>query len=280
MSTRLYNRDVRVVAGPLTIEPRTATGENQPMLALTFSVAANRSREPNTGEIRIYNLRAENRAALQEAGLEVVLEAGYVGDLRTLFKGDTVTTTIERDAVNWATTVELTDGGKEMAKARVNVSSRGGQGVGGALREVANALGLDVGNLEDKLAGNRSVLKEFLSGFSFSGSAADAVDQLASSMGLGFSVQGKTMQFLGAKEALPGPAVVLSPSTGLLGSPSVGEKGVVTARSLLNGLLVPGRRVELSSAIVEGAYVCDSVKHDGDTWGDAWTSEVELGGIA
>mgnify|MGYP001815327810 CR=1 FL=1 len=274
----LYNRDIRVIAGPLTIAPRTTSGEAQPMLALTFKVDKDDGREPNKAKLNIWNLTATNRAKLQEKGLEVIIEAGYVDEIVQIFKGDIATSTITRDAVDWVTELELTDGGRQLKSARINESFRGGQPIGQMLKKAADALGLDAGNLAEKVAsdGARSVLKELISSVVLSGSAADVVDKLAADMGLKFSVQDKQLTFLAKDEPLPGPAVKLSAGTGLIGSPSIGEKGIVKAKALLNGRIVPGRKVELESVVASGTYVARKVRHSGATWGSDWTTTLEM----
>lgn len=276
----LFNRDVKIVAGPLTIAARTATGASQPVLAIKFSIEKTLSSGPNKGALTIYNLSEANRTRLQEKGLEVTIEAGYVDEVVQICKMDIEHTAITRDAVNWVTEVELVDGGAARKKSRTNVSFRGGQSIGSMLGKAVEGFGdaLGLGNLKEKIAsgGGRSALKEFISGFVLSGKTDDIVDKLAASMGLKFSVQDKEMLFLGKGEVIPGPPVLLDLTAGLIGSPSVGEKGVVTAKSLLNGRIRPGRRVLLSSLTVSGDYYADKVKHSGETWGDDWTTEVEL----
>lgn len=274
---QLYNRDIKVVAGPLTISPRTTSGETQPMMALEFDITKSNER-PNKCEMSIWNLKAENRSKLQEKGLEVIIEAGYVGELTQIFKGDIDKTTTTRDAVNWVTRLQLLDGGAAIKGARINTSLRGGQGAGKVLEEVAGSLGLGLGNLKDKVSsdGARSVLKEFVSGIVLSGKSDDVLEEVSSSMGLKYSVQDKSLQFLGKGEATQEPAVRLDASTGLLGSPAIGEKGSIKALSLLNGVIKPGRKVDLSSVIVSGTFVASKVRHTGATWGDTWTTELEM----
>lgn len=275
---RLYQRDIKVIAGPLTISPRTASGEAQPMLALTFQIDKDDGREPNKAKLRIWNLTETNRAKLQEKGLEVIIEAGYVDEIVQVFKGNIARSTITRDQVDWITDLGLIDGGNALKSARVHKSFRGGQPVGQMLKQAAETLGLDLGNLQEKVNadGARSVLKELVSSFVMSGSSADVVDKLASSMGLKFSVQDGKMQFLAKNEPLPGPAVRLSAGTGLLGSPSIGEKGAVKVKALLNGRIVPGRKVELESAVASGTYVARKLRHSGASWGDDWTTTLEM----
>lgn len=274
---RLYNRDIRVTAGDLEIAPRTASGETQPALAAKFSVLKTDNREKNKARLTLFNLAERTRAKLQERRLPVEIEAGYVEEISRIFKGSIHSTTISRTETEWVTEVEMTDGGKAGTSARINESFRGTQSVGQMLKKAAASLGLDAGNLDEKVSldGARSILKEFVSGFVLSGSAEDVVDKLAESMGLKFSIQDGSSQFLGKGEVLPGPPVFLTAGTGLIGSPSVGEKGVVKLRCLLNGLILPGRLIEVDSAVVSAELVTKQVRHTGATWGSDWTTQVE-----
>lgn len=276
--SELFNRDIRVVAGPLVISPRTAVGFDQTMLALKFDITKSQAREPNKCSMTIWNLSEANRTKLQEEGLEVIIEAGYVDEIVQIFKGDIDRTTITRESTDWITEVELLDGGRKRATSRMNLSFRGGQSVAQMLKKAAEQMGVGLGNLGEQITsgGGRSVLKEFVSGFIFSGKTDDLLDELSSSMGLKYSVQDGNLQFLGKGRALSGPAVVLDLLSGLIGSPSIGEKGVVKAKSLLNGRIKPGVRVALASLVVSGDFIADKVKHTGATWGSEWTTDMEL----
>ncbi len=275
--TKLFNRDIEVMAGPLTISPRDEAGENQPVLKMRFDITKTNNREPNKAELKIWNLSPGSRSKLQAKDLEVVIQAGYVTGRAQIFKGDLETARTEKTSVDWITTLELGDGTKQMRKSRINKSFRGGQSAGQMLKVAAEALGLDTGNLKEKVAsdGARSVLKQFV-GLVLSGKATDVLDDVASAMGLTYSVQDKSLQFLSRGEAVKGPAIKLNPATGLVGSPDVGEKGVVTASSLLNGRIRPGSKIDLTSLVVTGSFVCQKVQHVGDTWGAEWGSNIEM----
>lgn len=276
--TQLFNRDVRVIAGPVTIDARTAAGERQPLLKLTFDVTKNLDREANKCSLAIWNLKETNRKALQEKGLEVIIEAGYVDERNQIFKGDLEQAVIRKETVDWIVEVDFGDGSKQLKTARINESLRGPQSVGSILQKVTDALGLDPGNLKEKVQsdGARSVLKELLQNVVLSGKAADVLDEIASSAGLRYSVQDKTLQFLGKGEAIRGSSIPLNESKGLLGSPEIGEEGVVTARSLLNGRIKPGTTVNLESVLLRGDYIVQQVRHIGDTWGDQWETQIEM----
>lgn len=276
--TAKWKRDIKVTAGPLIIEPRTAEGEDQPVLKMRFDITKTNNREANKAELVIWNLKETSRTKLQERDLEVIIEAGYVDSIEQIFRGDTQRTVIAKEAVDWVVSIELGDGTKELKSKRINESFRGPQKPGQILKKAAEALGLDIGNLEDQIKkdGSRSVLKELISGYVMSGKASDVMDEIASSMGLNYSVQDKKLQVLPKGGWLPNPSIKLSAETGLIGSPQIGEKGGVTAASLLDPRMVPGQLVRVESEVIKGTFVVQKAHHVGDTWGNEWTTEMEL----
>lgn len=276
--TLKWKRDIQVIAGPLTIEPRTETGENQPILKMRFDITASNNREANKAELAIWNLKEESRTLLQPAGLETIIKAGYVDSISQIWKGDSARTVNAKEVTDWITTMELGDGTKELKSKRINKSFRGPQDAGSILQAAADAMGLDIGNVKEQIRANgaRSVLKQFVSGNVLSGKAADVMDEVASSLGLNYSVQGKKLQLLPKGGTLPGPAIDLSVETGMIGSPQIGEKGTLTTATLLDPRMVPGRRVKIDSLVVTGEFKVQKVHHIGDTWGGEWTTELEM----
>ena len=109
-----------------------------------------------------------------------------------------------------------------------------------------------------------------------SGQAHHEVDRIVRGLGLTWSVQSGGLQLKRAGQPMATMAVVLSPSTGLVSSPSIDADGYVTAVSLLNPSLYPGRPVDLRSESVSGSYQVRRQTDTGDTAGDDWYSEVTL----
>lgn len=274
--SQLINRDIKVVAGPLTIRPRTTLGANQPALKMEISSESGLSRDPNDCEIKIYNLSKNSRAKLETNNIPVIIEAGYIDEISEIFKGTLHFGSTFRTSTEWITTLQVGDGAKNTKTSRINTSFRGGTPVGQVLQTVADAMGLDVGNLKEKVASNgaRSILKEFVSGVVLSGKASDAMDQVTKSLGLSWSSQGGKLQLLSKKEVTSDPPIVLSGETGLIGSPEVGEDGVVKAKSLLNGKIFPGRQINITSDTVVGSFRVEKIRHKADTWGSEWSTEI------
>jgi hypothetical protein len=132
--------------------------------------------------------------------------------------------------------------------------------------------------------GFRGGLTESHGGVTIHGRASDALDSLARTLGLGWSIQGGQLQFTRGREPVPGYAPVISPTTGLVGSPEHGapdKKGgppLLKLKCLLLHSIVPGASVVVKSANVNGTFRVESVEHSGDSHGGDWYSSLEVQG--
>ena len=247
-------------------------------LRMSFKVAKTAGREPNTMELAITNLSAQSRAALQDADVPVTVEAGYRDTARVLFVGNIRNITHTRTGADWVTRLRSGDGEKAIRDARVNVSLAPGATLADAVGTVAKALGAPLGNaLKKAKAGDfGGAFAAFSGGVTLHGPAATQMDRLLATAGYTWSIQDGVLQLLRADEPNDETAVVLSPTSGLVGVPEFGEKQSLRARSLLQPDLRPGRRVQLESEAARGLYRCETVTHVGDTAGGDWYSECEL----
>jgi hypothetical protein len=248
------------------------------LLRVVFSVEQSLAKSPNTAEIQVYNLSGSTRTLVSEDDLEIELEAGYSGLSSVIFRGKVDAGKSQRDGINWVTTFQSTDGGKELRQSRINFNSRNTT-VADAFDRVASAIGVGLGNAKEKIAeGNiRGALTEFSNGIVLFGPAKKELDRLASTFGYDWSIQNGQLQLLGPSDAIePGDAIVLGPDTGMIGSPESGEKGIVEVRSLLIPQLTPGRVVQLKAAEIKGFYRVDRVAYQGDTRGQDWYADLEL----
>ena len=146
-----------------------------------------------------------------------------------------------------------------------------------ALRKLAEDMGVGLGNAIEKItAGNfRGGITEFTKGISLSGKTSDQLGKLLETAGLTYSIQDGQLQLLGPNDTLKGQVVVLQQGTGLIGSPEIGEAGIVKARSLLQGTLMPGIKVNIKAKEVEGFFRIERSGFTGDTWGNDWYVDFE-----
>lgn len=298
-----FQRAYRLNIGGIEIDARKGAGLNA--LRVVFSIERDVKRRPNNCEIRVYNLTKAHQADLaKEPAVRVRLEAGYVGDLGTIFDGDLRSARTRREGPDDVTSVAGGDGESKIRTARINKTFSAGTPVTTVITELAKALGVGTGNLSQfagaQLANGSKTLTRSLTLY---GSVYDELEHLARSCGLRWSIQDSALQLREA--GLPvgdrqGP--LLRPDTGLIGQVEVETvvagaekaKGVVktnkallaqgfgqgttkvTGSCLLRPDLIPGVPFRVESEAFTGNLVCVATVHTGDThstdqWSVEWT---------
>ncbi len=270
---KAYNPQATVTVGTIRIPSSNS-------LRVAFTVSKNLKPEPNKARFDITNLTEEHIKQLQEeVNPPCQLDTGYNGDTETLFLGKLRTgDTLGRpDSV---TTLESGDGEQEMRTGRVNVSIAAGTNTDQVLKQVALAVGVGKGNLDDAARKIRSTFSGtgnlFTMGTVLSGSAASELTRITTSLGLEWSIQNGKLQILERKKSLEGTAIYLSLKTGLLGEPTVDPKGVMSCISIYQKDVFPGRLIILDSFRVKGQYRIEETEHSGDTRGtEVWKIDIK-----
>jgi hypothetical protein len=274
--TDLLNRDFVLNVGGLEIRSRTQEGTTRPTLKVTFRIERSLEKNLNTAEVTIFNLNKESRATLQDADeLPTSIQAGYIENISEIFLGDLEYGNTVRVGTDWVTSIQSRDGANKSLN-RVSEAFKRIK-IGDVLRQLVEKSGLALGNAAEKaLAGpQRGNATEFIKGVVVKGLAFDEIDRIARQMGLRFSVQNGEAQFLTPLETLSGKAILLSEGTGMIGSPEPGEKGLVSARSLLQPELIPGLRVQIQAQQINGLFRVEKAIFIGDTWGTDWYTDIE-----
>lgn len=258
------------------------TGDGQALritgLDFEFKVVKHLRREPNTAEVKIFNLSEHSRQSIERAEhARIVLEAGYVEDVHVIFDGGLRKAWSAREGTDIVTTIESGDGEKGFREGRVNTSFGPGTSVRSVIEHVAGTMGVGPGNLAEQVNGAafEGLGSTYVEGVVASGSSRDVLTGLASSAGLEWSIQDGNLQLLPFNSSSQSTAVLLSPGTGLVGSPSVDSENVLKARAKLIPGLFPGRKVEVRSEFVTGVFRATKVSYTGETAGAAWYADVE-----
>lgn len=252
-------------------------------LRVTFKIKKTLTKEPNTAEISVFNLSETTRRRLQGKGLPVILSAGYEGSEAVIFSGDSRFIDDTRSGPDWIKRVRCGDGERAYQFNRFRASYGPGTPIATVIRDAAKALAVNPGNLSEALAlpfkGNRT---HFRTGYTANGDAIDVLETLLKSAGFSVSIQGGALQVLQGNAAVPATAVLLSPETGLIGSPELGspekkkQAPRMKARSLLQPLARCGGAFELRSTNVKGQFRAEVIEHSGDTAGQEWYTDLEL----
>lgn len=278
----LFRRVVNVALAPKTDNAsaglaaiESGLGVQLDNLDCTFRVKKNLKPEPNTAEVKIYNLSEATRKILSTPKKLVLrLEAGYPGQVAQLFLGEVRSAHSFRDNTEIVTEISTGDSEKEMQTSRIALSVGPKVPASVALTAIARSLGVGLGNVPVAAAKLQATGKAFFgSGTAIYGHAADMLTDFCRSADLEWSVQDGVLQILDRGKALEGLAVYLSADTGLIGSPTIDNKGLVTATALIQPDLRPGHKVAFDSLEfkISQGYRIQECEYIGDTAGADWT---------
>lgn len=285
MTEKLFDRRAAITVDTLRVQGDhiDETGAFVRGLRLTFKVTQTLDSKQNTADATISNLSAETRGRL--AALKrptFVIEAGYTETLATVFLGRAHFINSLSESPGWITKIAASDG-HEGARV-VNAALAPGATLAQAIETLAASAGV---NAEKAIADARAgkfdgPAPTFYSGLVLCGTICNEMDKLAKTSGFNWSIEGGELKIWSPNQTSTEEAVVLSPETGLIGSPErIADKKnpsrtMYKARSLLQPLLRPGRRVRISATDVRGEFKCVRVEHTGDTNANDWYSECQV----
>lgn len=262
------NNYVQVVPDALKIEG----------LRTTFKLTLDDKPEPNNAEIAVWNLSPDSRGAMQGKGFRVILAAGYEEDTEQIFSGDVRRFDHQRVGPDWVTKLDIGDGERAFRFARMSESYGAGTPINEVVKRAIKALQVDSGNALQKI---QNVVGEFATGYVAHGRASLELTRLLTPQGFTWSMQNGRLQILGPGDYTDEVGPLISPDTGMIGTPEVGspeEKGKpaqLKVKSLLLPRMRPGQRFELRSAAKSGTFRARKVVHSGDTAGQDWYTEIE-----
>lgn len=287
--TILFGRTYRIEVDGLGVEG----------LRCGFTIERDLTKNPNSCELGLYNLSRDTRERLHKlAKVPVSVSAGYEDTGNTLlFRGE-LRESFSRpdsDGCTWVTILRAGDGDKSR-KARSKKGIRPGVSLDRVIGDMARDLGVGIGNagaevirqLKSADFSAEGLGTAFAGGFTVSGSTSAQFEKLMSSTGNTWSVQDGELQVIPRGKVLGVSAVVLNSSSGLEGSPSVDEHGVLHFRCRLIPGLQPGAPIIVESyeqggrvlkggrrVPTTGTWQITKLRALGDSWGPDWSYEGE-----
>lgn len=265
-------------------------------LRCVFKVKRSLRSEPNTCDLQIYNLSEDQRrslenlpdrregttlkqmAALPTSNPMAMVEAGYKSTGTSLiYLGEVRTAHSVSEGSDVVTHLSSGDGEKDMQTSRIHVPIGPKTSIDVALTALVRELGCGEGNLQQMIPKLRlsGAAEMYVAGSVLSGSAADELDAFCKAANIEWSIQNGRLQLLDRSKGLEGDVLVLSADTGLIGSPSVDNKGIVSFTTLIIPNLVPGKRVVFEAKSLKGVYRVDDCTYSGDTYGKEWYIECK-----
>lgn len=298
MTTTLFGRAAR-----LTVQRQGQTiGEDGLQfnsvfsgLRISFRLEKSPTMLPNHAEIMLYNASVQTRRQLQSYGAGVLLEVGYSQnrksdpsriDWAVAFKGNARTIDHVRRGADWITKIQSGDGEVGYRYSLANQSFKENTTFKDAATYLAKQLqGIDVSGFLKQLqsGGIIGAVQQFVNGTTMYGNAGEELERLMVAAGYQLSIQDE--ELVAVKLLAPSALVhVLSPTTGLIGSPEHGtpeRSGLpspLKAKCLLRAQIRPGDRVrfqDISDERINGDYFVFKLVHIGDTYANDWYTELE-----
>lgn len=293
--SQLYDRSVIVKVYPATGEAKKIEG-----LRVKFRVIKTSESHPNTAEIDIYNLSENTQAILQAKDTRVELQVGYKGlptngfagvlpgtgkggNVETVFIGNVAKAVPKNEkgtgkkhrftqtvveGVDIVTKVQVADGENRYRNSKLTKGFPPNTTLNQVLDELTKQLGLAKGSREGVPD------QKYANALTLSGLVRDHLNTLTKGNGLQWSIQDETLQILPKNGMTTDSIIVLSPKSGLIGSPQKTDKGLQFS-SLMQPQIRPGRRVQIEAAFVKGIFVVKKVEHNGDSHTGDFLSKCE-----
>ncbi len=285
-----FNRRVIIDVGTAPPIPGipVVDGLRVDQLACNFNVKRDTSEIGNTCELEILNLNPDHReqiinTANGEPGALVRITAGYGDDIGELFAGFCNHAEPSLSGTDRIVRLSIQDGAeseeehpkdkKKTVPTKVDVKLSRGMPVNLALLQMADACGLGLAPLTFALPltlRNGSPILPYP--VRLKGPRIKAFAQFANGISFDWSIQSGIVegQIQGVPFVLNGPLL-----SSTLFSSQLTPKGDVTCSIALDHRLTPGTGFVVAGAIVKGAFICDSIAHNGSTaLGGPWVSTV------
>ncbi len=260
-------------------------------LQIRFTITSSTRQTPRTLEARIYNLSDETAQSIQDEYTRVQVSAGYEnGPFGLIFDGSICQLRRGREsAIDSYLDILAADGDEAYNNSTVATSLAAGWQPADVQNTLIGTMnGISLGNSPD-LAQTQAPRGKVLYGMT-----RDHLRTFSEANGVEWNLEQGRINFVSKSGYIPGEAVVLSSATGLIGVPEQTIDGV-NVRALLNPNIKTGRILQIDNASIastqfnrqigldvsrlpdldrDGMYKVYSLRHLGDTRGNAWYTEA------
>lgn len=273
---RLARRLVMVTIGPPGGVGRKFLGElseTRPGLHITASVEHTSGPRPNKGKFKIHNLGDDSARFIESKNFTIQVAAGE-NVAGSFFRGDITRAETRQEGPTRVTAIEAAEGRRIWATSTIARSWPANTTRDQVLSDVLVAMGAARGFISPRLA-----RRIFATGLMWAGLCRDLLDLLFDADALPFAerwtMTANAVDVLVDGETRPGNALLLSPTTGLIGSPSRTKGGGAKFKAVLSQSMRPGGGVQLAAKFITGIYRLVKVAHEVDSRGLVWQTSGE-----
>jgi len=273
-----FGRVYEVQLGQIKVSDLVGDGRS---LRCTFKVEANDKATPNKSQLSIYGLNRDHLKQLSEnPSAPATIAVGYRdAGPQLIFSGNLRRAFAKKEGVDISINASAGDGDEKMATTQFKKAYARGVPYTTIVEDMVKAFGFD--SYQDKSEGAISGQSEGAP--AFNGDATHELTSILTPFGVRWFVQNgmlvlqkfnTTLNSTGIKivnltkpaelclKKLPGQTV---------------QTEIVSFQTLLEPSLTVGSGFELGSNLssLNGAMIVRSIKHDGDTHGKSWFSDIE-----
>lgn len=264
-------------------------------LRIKFAVKQSTAQTPNAAEIRVYNLSQDTAIAVASQFSRVILQAGYNSNFGEIFVGNIKQVIIGRESAT-DTFIDIIAGDGELAynHAVVATTIAKNSNVNDQISACINSTKpLGVTGSAQATIPSPVTLPRAKTMF---GNARFFLRAAAKTTNCTWSIQNEQIQFVKTKGYLPGQAVLITATTGMIGTPQQTTQGV-NVKCLLNPFIKINGRIQLDNRTVQllkvnltltpgsatntapplpsnGIYVVIAAEQSGDTRGVEWYTNL------
>lgn len=251
-------------------------------LRITFKGKKTIKPSANKIEVFIYNLSEDTFTQISEDGNVLLLQAGYQEDElpKNLFTGNITRIIKEYIRPDVVTKIECFDGIKTLQEKLISFSYEKGTKLTTVVDDILKNFALPLANQYtlDSF--------EFTNGWAFVGSTKDALTQALNIADYDWSIQDGQIQIMKENQTTT-QAIVLSPTTGLIGVPEKLSQTTGKIRSskrskqrykIISALFPEikiGDSLNVTSRDVDGFFKVQSHEFEGDNRSGDWRSIIE-----
>lgn len=242
---------------------------------------------------RLYNLAPESIAVLQQKGSVLILEAGYDGDNDLLYVGDISFVSTRRAWPETITTVETKDGGFVLNNTRAQITYEAKMSKAEIIRDMIGKLdGISIGTLAISQLEN----EYYQDGLSITGNLRDNLIDICRSEGYSWSINNSKISIKPSQLTKSSPEYNKLQVTGYkLTADYIQEidwyydnsKKLQDQKNVVRGVSFTTFLLPLTAEGVisidyndyTGDYSIIEVVHNLDSWGGAWSTQVQTEGV-
>lgn len=295
MNNGLYGRRCRIL-----VADKDNKGWDLSALRCVFNIEKVGASVANFAEIAIYNMTYELEHKITEEGTRVIVEAGYEGfvnatnDQKTesktygkIFDGEIVQFIREKEAnVDYVFKIICMDGDAFLNKSILNFTLAAGVSQRQVLEEIASRSSnpAKIGHISENISEQK-----LPRGKVFFGQPKKYLQDIARNNAAEFWIDDGEIYLEKATDEAPGEIIVLTPKTGLIGTPEQVPAGI-TFICLLNPNIRLKSLVQINNSMIrqqklqkgllptpldqDGTYQVYQLWHIGDTRGNEWYTKV------